>query len=83
MEGVRGGSVFAHVIWFVNRSRYKTSYHELQYFRLSERHAAGRVGHDLGGKVRRGDLAVPLSYEKVKGAYGGSSAAEVPLIGLP
>ena len=35
---------------FVNRSRYKTSYYELQYFRLSERHAAGRVGHELGGK---------------------------------
>ena len=28
----------------------------------------------------RGDLVVPLSYEKVKGAYGRSSAAEVPLI---
>jgi hypothetical protein len=61
----------AQMIWFVNRSRYKTSYYELQYFRLSEQHAAGRVGHDPGGKVRRGDLVVPLSYEKVKGLTEG------------
>jgi hypothetical protein len=33
--------------------------------------------------VRRGDLIVPLSYEKVKEVYGRSSVAENPLIGLP
>jgi hypothetical protein len=49
-----GGSGFAHVIWFVNRSEYKTPSCELQDLRRGKRYPASRTGWVLVKKMRCG-----------------------------
>jgi hypothetical protein len=42
-----GGSGLAQVIWFVNRSEYKTPSCELQDLRRRKRYSASRIGKGL------------------------------------
>ena len=78
-----GGSVFAHVIWFVKRSEYKTLPNGLQDLRRGKRYPAGKVGKNLENTVWIRSPGSPREgQEGVRRPCGGPSLAALPLVGF-